>query len=200
MEQDHGRIRERILHTAFWFLPYFHRQTLLPGIGIMTEPQWLRLHDKEGRLGLHARMKYNTHTVSMRTIYPDLGLCAREDGREATDEQLHERLELKCKGHLVAFTAGRGRETGWPMQLAPKNGTPQYENHCGHDQRRSHGSCTQRLTEKYSETGYPSILRINEGTVHAIQGRTYPRDSSFMTIQLDRCLWNRPVRRSTDLC
>jgi hypothetical protein len=68
------------------------------------------LHNKEGRLVLCAPKKDNTYTVTMRTIHPHLGLCVRNnDGMEATDEKLHERLELKYKDPLVAFTTGGGK-------------------------------------------------------------------------------------------
>lgn len=47
----------------------------------------------------------------MQTMYPNLGLCAQENnGMEATDEQLHEHLELKCKDPLVAFMIGGGEK------------------------------------------------------------------------------------------
>ena len=61
------------------------------------------LHNKEGKLVLRAPMRDNTYTVTMKTVYPPLALSARED--EATDDQLHERLNFPH----VAFTTG-GKE------------------------------------------------------------------------------------------
>ena len=53
-------------------------------------------------------MKDHTYIVTMRTIYPHFGLCARDSEIEATDEQLGEHLELRFNSHPVALTAGEG--------------------------------------------------------------------------------------------
>ena len=68
------------------------------------------LHDRKGTLVIRAPMKGNTYTATLRTMYPNLGLCAREsEGEETTDEQLYERLKLKSPP--VAFTTGEGGKT-----------------------------------------------------------------------------------------
>lgn len=75
------------------------------------EPQLshFALHDKEGRLVLFVPKKDNTYSITMQAIHPNLSLSAHEDnGKEATDKQLHEHLELICKSPLVASMTGEG--------------------------------------------------------------------------------------------
>ncbi len=56
-------------------------------------------------------MKENTYKVTLRTIYPNLRLCAHKDEEEKlTDKQLHEQLELKYSNPLVVFMAGEGEK------------------------------------------------------------------------------------------
>ena len=96
-----------------YYLPGIH--TRLISIGKLFSQGWdprlskngFNIYNDKGELVIRAPMKDNAHTVTLRTVYPDFGLCAHEaEGEEVTDEQLHERLKLKCESPLVAFSAG----------------------------------------------------------------------------------------------
>jgi hypothetical protein len=73
-------------------------------MGTTTEPQRLC---KAELLIVRVPKKNKVYPVMPRTIYPNYGLRALEEGGEiVTDETLGERLEIQSRNHMVTFNTG----------------------------------------------------------------------------------------------